>query len=125
MNKINNNKQMQNMKLITNITLNRGMDIDGIQVIDGKEFGAGFGNCLSLGASIDILHQYADGDITIEYQVLDQYKEVDGKKFEKRIAKLVDSCENLEIVKTSVNKVIDGFVFPNRFVTIVNYKRGK
>ncbi len=113
------------MKLITNITLNRGMDIGGIQLIDGEEFGAYFGCGLSINNAINLLHQYADGDITIEYQVLDQYKEVDGKKFEKRIAKLVDSCENLEIVKTSVNKVIDGFVFPNHFVTIVNYKRGK
>jgi hypothetical protein len=122
---INNNKQMQDMKKITDITLNKGMDINGIQIIDGEKFGASFGCGLSINNVINLLHQYADGNIIIEYSVHDSYKDQDIKKYEKRIAMLINSCENLEIVKTSVNKVMDGFLFPNHFVTIVNFKKGK
>ena len=111
--------------IIKELFLNRGIDVDAEEVIDGTTYGRSLGCGLSIARTIELIRQYADGDFIIEYKVHQDFIKQDIKKFEKRIATLVNSCEGLEVIKEAHNKVIKGYVFYSNYITVVNYKRGK
>ena len=109
---------------ITEIKLNKGMDITGIEIKNGIEYQVWFACGTSIDKTVQLLSQYANGPLEIEYQVLDgNFREKDIKKFNKRIDTLLNRCPNLEIVKPIENKVVQGYVWNNYFVTGLNYNK--
>tara|TARA_R100000315_G_C5235506_1_gene147332 strand:+ start:6430 stop:6798 length:369 start_codon:yes stop_codon:yes gene_type:complete len=117
------NKQQGSGMLIKELFLNKGVDVEAEEVIDGVVYDRYLGCGLSIAKTIGLIKQYADGDFIIEYQVHQDFIKQDTKKFEKRIATLVNSCEGLEVVKKAHNKVINGHIFYFNYITVVNYKR--
>ena len=109
---------------ITEIKLNKGMDIKGTCYIDGELCDVYIATAVSVERAVQLLSQYANGPLEIEYQVLDgNFREKDIKKFNKRIDTLLNRCSNLEIVKPIENKVVQGYVWNNYFVTGLNYNK--
>ena len=113
--------------LIKELFLNKGVDVMAEEVINGVVYDRYLGCGLSIAKTIELIKKYADGDFIIEYQVHNDFIKQDIKKFEKRIATLVNSCEELEVVKKAHNKTIKGYVFYSNYITVVNYnnKGGK
>ncbi len=111
---------------ITEIKINKGLDIKGTGIKNGVEFEVWFGAGASIDKAVQLLDKYANGPIVIEYQIHSgDYAEKDIKMFNKRIDTLVNKCINLEIVKPTENKVVQGYVWETYFVTGLNYKRGE
>ena len=111
---------------ITGITINKGLDIKGTEIKNGVEYEVWFGAGVSIDKAVQLLDQYANGPIVIEYQIHSGgYAEKDIKMFNKRIDTLVNKSINLEIVKPTENKVVQGYVWETYFVTGLNYKKGE
>ena len=110
---------------ITNIILNRGVDIQGVKFENDQMLGVNIANGTSVAKAVNVFHQYADGEIVVEYKVHPDFYDEDVKMYERRIKSLVSKCNNLEVVQQSENKVVDGFVFEHSFIAVLNYNREK
>ena len=113
------NKDMK----ITNIILNRGVDVQGVKEVDGEMLGVYIASGTSVAKAVNLFHQYADGEIVVEYTIHPDFYDEDVKMYERRIKSLVSKCDNLEVVKSSENKVIQGHVFQWCFVSVLKYNR--
>ena len=108
---------------ITNIYLNKGIDIQGLTKLGDDLVTCGIVNGASIAKAVNLFHLHADGEIVVEYTIHPDFYDEDVKMYERRIKSLVSKCDNLEIVKQSENKVIDGFVFDHAFISVLKYNR--
>ena len=108
---------------ITNIFLNRGIDIQGLIRMGDDLTTCNIASGVSIAKAVNLFHLHADGEIVVEYKIHPDFYGEDVKMYERRIKSLVSKCNNLEVVKSSENKVVDGHVFDWCFVSVLKYNR--
>tara|TARA_X000001382_G_scaffold113374_1_gene91133 strand:+ start:312 stop:653 length:342 start_codon:yes stop_codon:yes gene_type:complete len=108
---------------ITNIFLNRGIDIQGLIRMGDDLTTCNIASGVSVAKAVDLFHLHADGEIVVEYTIHPDFYDEDVKMYERRIKALISKCDNLEAIKSSENKVIQGHVFDWCFVSVLKYNR--
>ena len=115
---------MINNITITQLRLNKGIDVEGIEIIDNIKVGKYFGSGLSINTTLQLLNKYGNGKIIVKFGVYEGTAKKDKLNYERRIKKLLKNCKYLKQIEKTKNVFIDGYIFPNEYKTVLFYERG-
>ena len=107
---------------ITNLKLNKGIDIKGENQY-GDEVYLTSGSTIN--ESVSLINQYCNSyqSIVATFNVHPSYIKEDKKKYLIRLMKLVEKCDNLHFNCAALQNVeIDGHIFPNTFYLVLTYE---
>ena len=108
---------------ITNLKLNKGIDIKGKDLV-GDDIYLTSGS--SVNETVNLINQYCDSyqRIVATFNVHPSFVKEDKKKYLIRLMKLVERCDNLHFDCAALHNVeIDGHVFPNSFYLVLTYEK--